>query len=183
MKKLPNYPFKLSDELGMMKLVGVENVCLTHAPKTYQFGSDYKAKGVRIDKAEQFIKTGAADYESPFRFREAVAFFDRGNVKRLSVWRKVRKEFITKYDKKRLRNERYYPIKISCAEKFDASSREKTKQHRQNRESYGKSKSSKIGRSEHRVGSVNSSTRSDVFWRIVSEDEVQNLISPSHHQT
>ena len=104
-------PFPISDALGAMKLEGYGWKCLTFAPKVYQFGTDFKAKGIRRDMAKQFVQAGSVAIEQPYKFREAATFFDakldaegrvlRGkNTKPLSVWRVVVKRRISKYDRK-----------------------------------------------------------------------------------
>lgn len=105
-------PFPISAELGQMKLESWEQVALTYAPKMYQVGQTYKAKGVPKHLQKQYIEHGKAEYDLPYKFREAVAFFDRNNSKRLSVWRKVNKVNRAKYDKKELRGNRYFPCKM-----------------------------------------------------------------------
>lgn len=106
-------PFPISTELGEMKLESWETVALTYAPKMYQIGKTYKAKGVPKHLQREYIEHGKAEYDLPYKFREAVAFFDRANSKRLSVWRKVNKLNRAKYDKKQLRGNRYFPCKVS----------------------------------------------------------------------
>jgi hypothetical protein len=107
-------PFKVGSELGQMKLEAMERYCLTYAPKMYRTESTAKAKGVPKKLAQEFIATGKAEFELPFKIREAIAFFDRANSKELSVWRKVTKECRTGYDKKTLQNNRYSPCKVTC---------------------------------------------------------------------
>jgi len=112
-------PFKVGNGLGEMKLVSRERDCVTFAPKMYKLGKQYKAKGIpyhsRTDANLQrtFIRTGEASFELPFKLREAIAFYYRGNVKRASVWRKITKHMITNYDKKILLGNRYYPCNVS----------------------------------------------------------------------
>jgi hypothetical protein len=108
-------PFPISTELGEMKLESWESVALTYAPKMYQIGKTYKAKGVPKRLQREYIEHGRAEYDLPYKFREAVAFFDRGNSKRLSVWRKVNKLNRVKYDKKELRGNRYFPCKVEMS--------------------------------------------------------------------
>lgn len=105
-------PFKVGSALGQMKLVSWEKHCRTYAPKMYNIGKTWKAKGVPVRLAREFITQGHVEFDLPFNMREAIAFFDRGNAKKLAVWRKVRKERKTNYDKKELRNGRYFPCKI-----------------------------------------------------------------------
>lgn len=107
-----NVPFETGNELGQMKIVSVEKCAYTYAPKIYNVGKEYKAKGIPQKKAKEFIEKGWVEVEQPFKFREACAFFDNGNIRKLSVWRKFKKHFNTKYDKKELRGNQYFPLKI-----------------------------------------------------------------------
>lgn len=110
-------PFPVSAELGSMKLEQrIENGSARfYAPKTYRLADAYKAKGVRRSLAKTFVELGSVEYSEPFRYREAVAWYDRGNVRQLSVWRKVDKSFSGVYDKKRLHRGRFYPLNASRA--------------------------------------------------------------------
>lgn len=105
-------PFEISDKLGKMKLESWESICIPYAPKMYRLGNDYKAKGVPKDKQIEFIQNGFVNYDIPFKFREAVRFYDRGNSKQLSVWREIEKHNNANYDKKILKENRYFPCKI-----------------------------------------------------------------------
>lgn len=135
-------PFKTGDKLGEMKLERMCNSCRknyafnpnkpkdncckkpvpadfwdsceTFAPKMYRAGKKYKAKGVPQRLADVFISKGHVSFDLPFKFREAVRFFDRKNSKRLSVWRTVEKFNKTRYDKKILKNNHFTPCKISA---------------------------------------------------------------------
>jgi hypothetical protein len=89
------------------------DACETFAPKMYRAGRKFKAKGVPQRLAETFITRGQASFDLPFKFREAIRFFDRGNSKRLSVWRHVEKFNRGTYDKKILKNNIFTPCKIS----------------------------------------------------------------------
>lgn len=121
-------PFPISDRLGGMKLEGTAWQCLTHAPKVYQFGKDYKAKGVRRDLARQFIEKGEVSFDQPWKFREAAAFYDgklnadgtmqyAPNSKPLSCWREVTKRRVSEYDRKvKGKNGIYWPKKHSESE-------------------------------------------------------------------
>lgn len=127
-------PFETGGELGQMKietkcsicnegwhpdkpcpggkeLENWEN-CAAYAPKMYRLAAQHKAKGVPKRLQKEFIETGKASYDLPYKFREAVTFFDRDNAKKLSVWRQVEKENHAKYDKKELRGNRYFPLRI-----------------------------------------------------------------------
>lgn len=112
-------PFQTGPELGQMKLEARGEYCRTHAPKTYVFDDDYVAKGVPKKYAKTFITKKKASYLQPFRYREAAQFFDRGNTHKLSVWRKVTKELRSKYDKKELRGNIYYPRAIDTFKKSE----------------------------------------------------------------
>lgn len=105
-------PFETGKELGQMKLVGWEKHCETFAPKMYHIGKTWKAKGVPVRLAREFITQGAVEYDMPFNMREAIAFFDRGNIKKLAVWRRVRKERKTTYTRKKLVGNRYFPVRV-----------------------------------------------------------------------
>lgn len=107
-------PFPVGDALGQMKLVSWEKECETYAPKMYHIGKTWKAKGVPVRLAKEFIEQGHVEYDLPFNMREAIAFFDRGNIKKLAVWRKVRKERKSTYTRKRLDGNRYFPCKINA---------------------------------------------------------------------
>jgi hypothetical protein len=119
-------PFATGHQLGEMKIEGVASEIHVLAPKTYTLTVNAqiksKAKGVPSRHAAGFITTKVASYEAPFKMREAVNFFDRanvewvedktgrmkpvlgpckrGNARRLSVWRKVKKELLSEYSKK-----------------------------------------------------------------------------------
>lgn len=127
------YPFPISNEMGEMKLEGIANRCYTVAPKMYLFGHHLKVKGVpkrrvkvdgkmRIPAVDMF-RDGEAEYHQPYRFREAVNFYDiqknskgevvnEKNSRPLSVWRRVKKKHKTDYDKKTVKNGVYFPKKI-----------------------------------------------------------------------
>jgi hypothetical protein len=111
-----NIPFKCSSELGEMKLEGFGVACETYAPKMYMTELDgkkeWKAKGVPKTLAELFITTGRADFNLPFKIREAIRFYDKSNSKRLSVWRNVEKFKRSVYDKKKRTGNRYLPLRI-----------------------------------------------------------------------
>lgn len=102
-------PFEISKDLGKMKLEGFEDVAFCFAPKMYKIGNTYKAKGVPAVKAKNFIETGNASFDLPFKMREAMRFYDRGNAKRLSVWRNVSKIKRTDYDRKKLLGNKFSP--------------------------------------------------------------------------
>lgn len=86
--------------------------CIAWAPKQYKLDGEYKAKGVPKNKQKEFVEKGRAEYSLPFKYREAIAFYDRGNSKKLSVWRSVVKENRVNYDKKTLRAGRFFPLRI-----------------------------------------------------------------------
>lgn len=87
--------------------------CETFAPKLYSAGKQFKAKGVPQRLAKEYIKTGRAEFDLPFKYREAVRFFDRENSRQLSVWRRVEKSRQTTYDRKHLIDNRFFPCKIN----------------------------------------------------------------------
>ena len=111
-------PFATGSELGQMKVVQADDGkdywedCEVFAPKLYRVDREHKAKGVPKHLAKQFIETGHAEFDLPFKLREAMKFFDRDNARKLSVWRKVSKSRREKYDRKHLVGSRYYPCKI-----------------------------------------------------------------------
>lgn len=127
-------PFATGKALGQMKLVTRCSVCggeyghrpacagsseikswpdcATYAPKMYQAGGVHKAKGVPKGKAKEFIEKGHVHFDIPFKFREAVAFFDRKNSKHLSVWRTVEKFKRSGYDRKKLIGNQFFPCKV-----------------------------------------------------------------------
>ena len=106
-------PFSVGPELGQMKLEAWETLCEAHAPKTYQFGDQYKAKGVPRRLAKDFIQQGRVEFALPFKLRESIRFFDEGNTKKLSVWRKIERIWQTRYKKKKLQNGRFFPSHVS----------------------------------------------------------------------
>lgn len=103
-------PFDCSSILGEMKLEKMGVHCEPYLPKVYTFTdqtrkTDYKAKGVPKTKAKIFIETGKAEYDMPFKLRESIKFYHKGEIiggeRKLSVWRKVSKQMNAVYDKKR----------------------------------------------------------------------------------
>jgi hypothetical protein len=94
-------PFPVGSALGEMKMEDKGKRITTYAPKVYSIDDIVKAKGVPRRLARQFVEEGYVEYDAPFKMREAVRFYERGNTKKLSVWRKVRKEMRTKYAKKK----------------------------------------------------------------------------------
>lgn len=115
-RELSEIPFKCSARLGDMKLEGWGEACETYAPKMYRTTmagkEDFKAKGVPKRLAQQFIETGRVDFDLPFKMREAIRFYDKGNSKALSVWRNVEKFRRGSYDKKERKGNRYLPCKV-----------------------------------------------------------------------
>lgn len=107
-------PFSIGNKLGEMKLEGFGKSMIPVLPKTYIFDETYKAKGVPKKHAKDFIDHGLAEYETPFKMRESIRFFDAGNSRKLSVWRTVEKRRQTHYDKKRKRGEFFLPKVINC---------------------------------------------------------------------
>jgi len=95
-------PFPTGDGLGEMKLEDKGSRITTYAPKVYSINDIVKAKGVPRRLARKFVEQGYVEYDAPYKLREAVTFYERGNRKKLSVWRKVRKEMRTRYAKKKL---------------------------------------------------------------------------------
>lgn len=111
-------PFDVGSALGQMKLEGWLTQCKTYAPKLYETsngeGSKFKAKGVPIKHAERFIRTGHAEFDLPFKMREAIRFYDRKNARKLSVWRNVQKFRRQEYDRKNLIGNRFFPCKVQA---------------------------------------------------------------------
>lgn len=131
-------PFPTGDELGQMKIEyscsvcrddwhdtkekpkcpgATKNprwdICIPFAPKQYRVNNQYKAKGVPKALQKQFIEQGKAEYDLPFKFREAARWYDRDNIKALSVWHTVEKNNNAHYDKKKLKKNRFFPCEIN----------------------------------------------------------------------
>lgn len=102
-------PFPVSKDLGEMKLESMGSFCKPYLPKTYRFDDAWKAKGVPKKNAQEFIETGRAEYELPFKMREGIRFYDAGNVRKLSVWRKVEKIRAAVYDRKKIKGKYFLP--------------------------------------------------------------------------
>lgn len=102
-------PFPVGSALGQMKLEGWEKACVTFAPKMYRAGDRFKAKGVPRHLAKDYINHGRAEFDLPFKMREAIRFYDRHNSHRLSVWRRVEKFNRQSYTRKQLKGSRFYP--------------------------------------------------------------------------
>jgi hypothetical protein len=105
-------PFPASRDLGEMKIEAWGKRCVPYLPKTYIFDDVYKAKGVPKKRAKDFIEIGRAEYDLPFKLREAIHFYDADNSRKLSVWRKVEKIRAAEYDRKRISGTRFLPKKI-----------------------------------------------------------------------
>jgi DNA polymerase family B len=105
-------PFEIGTDLGQMKLESWETACETFAPKMYRIGKKYRAKGVPVALAKQFITRGHVEFDLPFKLREAIRFFDEDNKRKLSVWRQVEKSIKGTYDRKKLVNNRYFPCQV-----------------------------------------------------------------------
>ena len=105
-------PFPASRDLGEMKIEGWGGRCVPYLPKTYVFDDVYKAKGVPKKRAKDFIETGRAEYDLPFKLREAIHFYDAENSRKLSVWRKVEKIRAATYDRKRISGKHFLPKKV-----------------------------------------------------------------------
>ena len=108
-------PFPIGNQLGAMKLESWESACETYAPKMYRIGAGWKAKGVPKRLQEEYITTGRAEFDLPFKFRESITFFDRNNSKRLSVWRKIVKINRQEYERKKIVGNRYFPCEIKIS--------------------------------------------------------------------
>jgi hypothetical protein len=104
-----NPPFPVNKNLGEMKLESWGSRCTPYLPKTYIFDDAYKAKGVPKSRAKDFIVHGRAEYDLPFKMREAIHFYDADNSRKLSVWRKVEKIRAAKYDRKEISGNYFLP--------------------------------------------------------------------------
>jgi hypothetical protein len=109
-KKLP---FPISKDLGEMKLEKWGEYAEPFLPKMYRFDDEYKAKGVPKRLAQSFIETGRAEYELPFKMREAIRFFEKDNSRKLSVWRKVEKIRAARYDRKKISGKFFLPKEVN----------------------------------------------------------------------
>jgi hypothetical protein len=106
-------PFPVSSELGGMKLEGMGRRCVPYLPKTYVFDNIYKAKGVPKTHAKDFIQHGRAEFDLPFKLREAVKFYDQDNIRKLSVWRHVEKIRAATYARKKINGRFFLPKKVN----------------------------------------------------------------------
>ena len=106
-------PFPVSKELGGMKLEKMGVRCTPYLPKTYIFDEEYKAKGVPKKCAKDFILTGGAEYDLPFKLRESIRFYDDNNSRKLSVWRKVEKIRAARYDRKEIKGNYFLPKSVN----------------------------------------------------------------------
>jgi len=88
--------------------------CEVYLPKLYRTGNTYKAKGVPQALAKKFFETGRAEFNLPYKIREAIRFYDRKNSRRLSVWHEVEKQRRQTYDRKNLLGNRYFPCKVNA---------------------------------------------------------------------
>jgi hypothetical protein len=116
-----NIPFATGDGLGQMRLVQWVKECETFAPKVYRVDENYRAKGIPRAKAREFIEQEHVEFDIPFRFREAIAYYDdkdkRGllrwpNTHRLSVWHREMRKMRRNYDRKILHGNRYFPLQV-----------------------------------------------------------------------
>ena len=114
-------PFAVNKDLGEMKLEAWGNKCVPILPKTYIFDETYKAKGVPKKHAKSFIETKHAEYESPYKVRESIRFYEDDNKRKLSVWRKVEKDLSAVYDKKTKNKSGYFFPKRINSLKFNLS--------------------------------------------------------------
>jgi hypothetical protein len=114
-------PFPTGTDLGEMRLESWISRCEVFAPKVYQADARYVAKGIPRRLARDFIEKEKVEFDMPFRFREAISYYDakdkRGfdrwpNTHRLSVWRKVHRKLFRRYDRKKLVGNRFLPCKV-----------------------------------------------------------------------
>lgn len=110
-KKSGNCPV-FSDKLGEFKLVAERDSFLAWDDGAFGFGEFYKAKGVKRQMAEDFIKRGMTKFHIPYGIREGCVFFDEGNSRKAGVWRTVARHARTIYNKKGMRKGRYYPRRV-----------------------------------------------------------------------
>lgn len=104
-----NYPFKVSGELGEMREEGVASECECIAPKAYRWGKKSKAKGIRQPHTDRYLAGKEVEFALPFKYRESIRFYDKGDTKRLSIWRKVTRIRRNDYDKKIWQNGEWLP--------------------------------------------------------------------------
>jgi len=126
-----NPPFPISDQLGEMKLETRLTDAWCRSPKMYRIdnrdtrgtkgdfanGPVTKIKGVpRKEKLpETMFDTGRCLFRQPYKMRESIAAFDGASnnvtpkTRILSAWRDVEKTIISGYDKKDLRDGRFFP--------------------------------------------------------------------------
>jgi hypothetical protein len=109
-------PFPVSKELGEMKLEKWGSYAEPFLPKMYRFDDEYKAKGVPKRLAQTFIETGSAEYDLPFKMREAITFYDRDNSRKLSVWRRVEKIRAAEYDRKQIKGKFFLPKRVNLVD-------------------------------------------------------------------
>lgn len=130
-------PFPCGRDLGQMKIIkrcsvcgiqwsedhaakkckgshGIEHWrdCETYAPKMYRANKLFRAKGVPVKRAQEFIEKGSTVFDLPFKLRESIRFYDRENSHKLSVWHEVEKVRGSGYDRKEQIKNRYYPCKV-----------------------------------------------------------------------
>ena len=111
-------PFQTGSELGEMKMEGWGARIDVYAPKMYSIDNVAKAKGVPRAMAQKFITDGEVEYDAPYKMREAINFYDRGNSRKLSVWRKVTKKIKTDYKKKILVDGKWFsPLELNMSGK------------------------------------------------------------------
>lgn len=106
-------PFPVSKELGAMKLEAWGGKCEPVLPKTYIFDKLYKAKGVPKNRAKEFIDHRHTEYDTPYKMRESINFYEMDNSRKCSVWRSVEKDLTAVYDKKRKKGNLYLPKKVN----------------------------------------------------------------------
>lgn len=117
-------PIETGKDLGMMKLEKMGSRCEPILPKTYIFDDEYKAKGVPKRKAKKFITDKTVTYESPYKMRESIVFYEENNKRKLSVWREVQKNLNANYEKKRKKGEFFLPKKINQISSISAQKNE-----------------------------------------------------------
>ena len=83
--------------LGDLKLEGIHSHCEFHGNKLYILDGEAKAKGVKRNVADDFIRTGRAVFRRPARFRESRRSFAEANV-----WYEVEKKLEAQFTKRRI---------------------------------------------------------------------------------
>jgi hypothetical protein len=110
-------PFPDSTALGQLGKKGCYAYAHFKLPKLYQTDTNYKAKGVPLDKRRkddmehlkrEFFHEGIAEFLKPYRWLESKKLREQPNV-----WREVTKQINATYDKRTVhRSGRTWPLKL-----------------------------------------------------------------------